>query len=518
MESVIVDSALKGRARGRIRSDSCSVSNGVSHAFVLLMLMFSAVTVALISCVLFGFESAGAASWAVIASFVLNGILSCCALVKDAAARSFSLVQIHWLFFLTFFVVAPLSQYAVGYFCWGYLISDPSYLRANFLLFIWAVLFFAFSTVRAKRPKVDSRGADKFFEGLPQVSRDSVAILVLLSAAATAGIVVLAGFENLFSRSTFSLGLDQTLTLLLEKVLRCTPLFAFAFTFVRFKQRRDCLGSLALCTVLLFLADFPFGMERYNAAAMYGGLMLLCVPVFRKCKGAFPVFFLLLFLVVFPASNVFRYNEFDLSLLSSAVADAFFSFGKGFSTEDYDAYSMLVRSVDYIEAYGATNGVQLLGVLLFFVPRSIWPEKPVGSGVTIATDQGQAFTNVSCPLPAEGIMNFGFVGLVLFAAIFGMLCRRIDAKGNVGGWAVFYPSLCFLFFFVLRGDLLSSFAYLVGFAAVYLIALFVVLSSPRPLDSFDGQRDLKKVRSAHERTAVVHQAISKLDVLPEHEK
>ena len=174
----------------------------------------------------------------------------------------------------------------------------------------------------------------------------------------------------MFSRSTFSLGLEQTFSLLLEKVLRCTPLFAFAFVFVRFKQHRDCLATLVLCAALLFLADFPFGMPRYNAAAVYGGLMLLCVPLFRRRRGLFPLVFLILFLVVFPASNVFRANEFDLSLLTSAITKTITSFGEGFSSGDYDAYSILVRSLDYVGAHGPTQGMQLLGAFLFFVPRS----------------------------------------------------------------------------------------------------------------------------------------------------
>lgn len=452
----------------------------MSHAFILLMLAFGAAVLALFFSVLSGLEPRDVAGWAVVVSFVFNGVFSCWALIKDAAARPYSLVQVHWLFFLTFFVVAPLSQYAADYFCWDYPISDASYLTANVLLLVWAMVFSVFSMMGAKHVKLAEENASGFFAQMPQVSRGSVVILVSLSAAATVAIVLLVGLDNLFSRSTFSFELDQTLTLLLDKVLRCTPLFAFVFVFIRFKQSGDCLGALVVCAALLLLADFPFGMARYNAAAVYGGLLLLCTPFFRRCKGLFPLVFLLLFLVVFPAWNVFRANEFDLGLFISAAGKALSSLGEGFSTGDYDAYSMFVRSLNYAESYGPTGGMQLLGALLFFVPRSIWPAKPIGSGAMMASAQGQAFTNISCPLSAEGIVNFGILGVALFAAVLGVLCRKIDRESGSGGLEIFYPFLCFLFFFMLRGDLLSSFAYATGFAAVFYAMYLVVLRSSHP--------------------------------------
>ena len=95
-------------------------------------------------------------------------------------------------------------------------------------------------------------------------------------------------------------------------------------------------------------------------------------------------------------------------------------------------------------------------------------------------------------------MNFGFVGLFLFAAIIGKLCRKIDDKGSLGGWAVFYPFLCFLFFFMLRGDMLSSFAYVIGFAAVYLAMFFVVSSFSRLRGSRLRRKGIKEDLSGFE--------------------
>lgn len=469
---------LEGKSGTRLPVGSGRSNSKKGHAFILLTLVLAASVLTLLSSVLLGIESRGDVNWAVVVSFLFNGAFACWALIRDAAVRPFSLVQVHWLFFLTFFVIAPLSQYAANYSCWGYPVSQTSYVTSNAILFIWAVFFLAFSTVGAKGATSSAGNAESFFYRLPQVSKGSVWVVLALSLVATSMLVSLVGFENLFSRSTFSLNLDKTQSLLLEKVLRCTPLFAFTFAFIRFKQSKDCFGALVLGAILLLLADFPFGMPRYNAAAVYGGLMLLCIPSFRRRKGLFPIVFLLLFLVVFPASNVFRLNEFDLDLFAMAIGRTFASFSEGFCSADYDAYSMLPRALDYVSVHGLTGGAQLLGALLFFVPRVVWPEKPQGSGATIVSAQGQAYTNISCPLPAEGIMNFGVIGLVAFAVLFGIACKRIDASSEMGGWAIFHPFLCFLFFFMLRGDLLSSFAYTTGFAVVYFATFLIAVPAP----------------------------------------
>ena len=86
------------------------------------------------------------------------------------------------------------------------------------------------------------------------------------------------------------------------------------------------------------------------------------------------------------------------------------------------------RRKKYVEEFGISWGNQLLGAILFFVPRSIWPSKPLGTGHTaiVALDQ-HYFSNVSAPLIAEGYVNFGIVGVVLFALAAGWIFRKLDS-------------------------------------------------------------------------------------------
>ena len=141
----------------------------------------------------------------------------------------------------------------------------------------------------------------------------------------------------------------------------------------------------------------------------------------------------------------------------------------------YDAFSIIEGARKYVEVADFTYGYQLLGSLFFFVPRSIWVTKPIGSGAMISTFMGQSFTNISCPLIAEGYVNFGILGVILFALVTGALCTVVDRKYwenapenlNFSLIKVLYPVLPPYFFFMLRGDLMSSFAYTSAYVVTF---------------------------------------------------
>lgn len=443
-------------------------------SYLMIMASFALLVYVVISVV--GDVSLMSPDYAVVATFVGNGLLGSIALFREILKKPFSLCMIHWLFYVTFFAIAPLAQYLHGYSCWGYPLTDGDCLSANLLLLIWALLFLAFSSGSARR-KLDgsSVGYDDLFYRIPNVSKTAVAVVMSLSLIATGILIVLVGFNDLFARDTFSFGVEQKSTgLLLDKVLRSTPVFAFLFVFVRYRQSKDMRVALAICAGLLLLADFPTGMARYNMAFVYGGLIIVCSRRVYSVKGLFCFIFLLGFLVIFPAINVFRVNEFDPGLFFSELYVALGNVGSGFMSADYDAYSLFARALDYVELFGAGGGTQLLGALLFFVPRSFWAGKPYGSGQTIAEAQGQIYTNLSCPLPAEGVINFGFLGLILFAVMFALICSRLDRRGCAGKLGLFYPFSCLLFFFMMRGDLMSSFAYAAGNFVVFACMRLIV--------------------------------------------
>jgi hypothetical protein len=120
-------------------------------------------------------------------------------------------------------------------------------------------------------------------------------------------------------------------------------------------------------------------------------------------------------------------------------------------------------------------GHQLLGSLLFFVPSSIWSAKPLATGIFLAdyliANYSMWFTNLSAPLIAEGYLDFGPGGVVLYAAVMAWLVvylNRLALRRN--NWMAFpmatYASVFLMI--VLRGSLMIA----LGFAAAALVSFY----------------------------------------------
>ena len=184
------------------------------------------------------------------------------------------------------------------------------------------------------------------------------------------------------------------------------------------------------------------------------------------------------FLVIFPFLNAFRNTSFDDVDKGAAIMRTVQNLPDTWKEGDYDAYAMLTIVLDHVQNYGITWGKQLVGVMLFWMPRSIWATKPIGTGHFVATQKGWLFTNLSAPLPAEAIINAGRIGMLLWAFILGWIICKLDKlywnrnnadKENKTPFELLYPVLIMFFFFMNRGDLLSSTAYMTAYIVVWWI-------------------------------------------------
>lgn len=444
-----------------------------SHVTIILLILTSAVVLNMLL-VQISLADIDGLDFGVIASFCFNLLVATVFLVRESFSKPYSLAQVHWLFIIVFMCVAPCSQYLNGFVCWGHQLSESDYITTNFLVSTWELCFVVGGFLGHR--KQSTKKTLNLYD-LP-VSKSAVNTAILLSLFCTLVLIKMVGFDSLFARSTYSLGLDQTTGLIADQLLRGIPVFVFVVSWIRWISKRDCLLHVLITLVLMLVSAFPFALSRYSMAVIYGGLCVFCFPVFRQKTGIFPLFFLLAFLVFFPASNTFRVNDFSVSTLLEAIASTLLRLDKGFLSEDYDAYSMLYRAWCFVTTSGATFGYQLIGVLFFFIPRTLWPSKPVGSGYTIAKSQHQVFLNLSCPLPGEGLINFGFIGLMAFSFIGSHLVCRVDealwSGISIKWFKPFYPFLAMFVFFIMRGDMLSSCSYLIGFFAAYSIVLLVV--------------------------------------------
>lgn len=264
--------------------------------------------------------------------------------------------------------------------------------------------------------------------------------------------------------------ISSSSALIFDKVLRPIPWCSFIVAL--------CCGCSkrikSLLFILALLSVSPIGVSR-NAAAIYW--LPVVIILFTKYIKGNRFIYLMLFgmFIVFPFMDNFRYFSGDIR----------FKFSMDYlDTMNMDASQMFMSVLKYdIVTYGR----QLLGVALFWVPRSIWPTKPIGSGAFVAESCNGWFNNVSMPYFAEGYLNFGLLGLILFIIVAGIISGRLDARywynpdrfrnPNVG----FYLIALGATIFIMRGDLLSSFAYTVGTLISYYIVVRLTVSKSRKI-------------------------------------
>ena len=390
--------------------------------------------------------------------------------------QPYSLNKIFYLFSLFFFGIAPLIQfYEGGAFFGARLLLENEIYYMNILIVLILLFYQAFYTLFYKlyREKKSYPIADKFLIK-KKLDRLNSFKLLLISTLSFVFVLYTVDFNifnlllrggELTSRNENSQNIATNLIII--QVVR--PLTMMCLYFYLISSSKKLVVGIVLFSLAL-VSIFPTGVPRFYAAAMYIPLLLVTVPFLRR-KNIFSISLVLGLLIIYPLLNYFR--EF------ASLEEVKFSLNyQMFNTGHFDSYQNFALIVihDFF-----TAGYQLVGVLLFFVPRSIWSSKPVGSGEYIATELNFYFKNISANYFAEGYINFGFIGILCFIVILAFLTARIDKlfwnyivyyKDNF--LRVGYMIMLGMLFFILRGDLLSSFAFTVGFFVSYFIILLTI--------------------------------------------
>jgi hypothetical protein len=174
-----------------------------------------------------------------------------------------------------------------------------------------------------------------------------------------------------------------------------------------------------------------------------------------------------------PILDIFR-NFSQKSELKLRISPEYFRLGH---FDPYHNLNLVVNSIDI------TYGHQLLTSLLFFIPKSIWSGKGVGSGSFVADEANLYFHNISMPFVAEAFINFGLLGVVGFCLVLGVIVAKIDLSYHLRGYLSIHKPLYYmllaLFFFILRGDLMSALAYTIGITGAYITLIFMIQACDR---------------------------------------
>lgn len=246
-----------------------------------------------------------------------------------------------------------------------------------------------------------------------------------------------------------------------------------------FKGPYKFLGTLGLFIVIISV--FPTGIPRFLALALYLPLILHWFFVSLKFKEnklnilnlLFPNILIFGVIFIFPTLNLFRFYADHLFVVDN------FNYLKIISVQaildgHFDSYQMLTRGLNV----GEINfGYGFISSLLFFIPRSIWQDKGVGSGYDISYLSDLNLPNVSAPLILELYLNFWYLGVLFGGLTLGFLLSMIDKffikitsyKISLA-WIIYFQSVGY-FFLILRGSFLAAFAYFLSWILTWLVII-----------------------------------------------
>jgi hypothetical protein len=243
---------------------------------------------------------------------------------------------------------------------------------------------------------------------------------------------------------------------------------------------------LVFIVMLLFLKNI-FTEKRNTLGPIYIALIYLFYPKLLDSNSKFFLFLFLSMVIMFPLMSSLTHIDANLDQIvekPELLYESFLRFGTisgAFESLHYDAFSNILATLEYVEINGIALGYQLLGVILFFIPRSIWASKPTTTGELIGeylmNTTPRDYSNLSNAIVSEGYINLGVFGVVLLAIILAYFIVKfiswMISKNYFKEFIAFYFALHLLF--LLRGDLTNGVSYFIGpLLSIYFVPKFLI--------------------------------------------
>lgn len=402
----------------------------------------------------------------------------------------------------TWLGITPLLQYLARENPLDVVLSDSVYVLQSAVVLIGLIAFdVVYGLVVRSRPLQKSRSGGTIARNL---STHRVVLLGLFAVASTPVFVqALGGFdvlftsrqartEILFSSGLYSAGSKASGAILTSaaSVIPFVAMYAMTFLLIVRKDLRRKVDFVSLylavlgCNVIL---NNPISSSRFWFLVIVLSLCFI-FPWSRSIVGVRVIIgvFVAGSLFLFPYLDVFRYS--DGSRESRGVIDMILD------KSDYDSMVQVGNSINYSSIYGHSIGENFLGAFLFWVPRGVWPSKPIDTGSALAQFVGYHHENLSAPLWAEGYWAFGVLGVAAAFSVLGYVCGKlvsIDLAQNkitnvVGGWSFVLAPLSVYVVLILRGSLLQSMSRL--FVLVLILFFCTAIIEKKSFGTAAGDR------------------------------
>lgn len=213
---------------------------------------------------------------------------------------------------------------------------------------------------------------------------------------------------------------SSSLSLLVDAAIRIPFLVLSIYFFFR---RRGPSFTFWMASIASLIINNPISSPRYIFG--FAVVLFLGMIFFRardKFRSHYAMGLVLALLFIFPVLDAWRYDVG--ASIKIDISDSI-KYNSVASNGDYDAYQQLLNGIGYADKEGFSYGRQLLGAVLFWVPRSLWPDKPVSSGGLVASTLRYYNENLSMPLWGEFYLDFGYLGVVAGFFLFGGVVKSI---------------------------------------------------------------------------------------------
>jgi len=403
------------------------------------------------------------------------------------------------IFNYLFFFIAPVFQISSlslvnSRFPNDFIFNSSSVITANILIILFNITFFLSYLYFKKKSRINSL---VLYEKPIFSKHSTIAILTILFLCA---LVVCFNYEyvitNIFESIYITNSKSESVSSLLirKKFLFFLPMAGVVASISYLKEKNKLSSNtivificLLVFIIMLFFLKNIFTEKRNTLGPIYIALIYLFYPKFLNSNSKFFLFLFLSMVVMFPLMSSLTHIDATLDQIienPNLLYESFLRFGTisgAFESLHYDAFSNILATLEYVEINGISWGYQLLGVFLFFIPRSIWLSKPTSTGELIGeylmNTTPRNYSNLSNAVVSEGYINFGFFGVVLLAIILAYFIVKfiswMISKNYFKEFISFYFALHLLF--LLRGDLTNGVSYFVGpLISIYFIPKLLI--------------------------------------------
>lgn len=431
-------------------------------------------------------------------SFILNFIsLTFFMIYNIQYEKEFSpFLSVFIVFQILFFIVAPVVQIdfivskgfdGSGSFIQNFPFTEGMCIRANAYIFLFNIVFFMTYLYFKRR----IRTSKDISYNYPQIP------LYLLALAFFSILLILFNFKSILFQyqNEFYKEAEQTSVssyLIVQKFLYFIPFSAIILAQYYLKSKNKLTVNFYVVVILLvfFIAVIlflknPLTEKRNALGPLYITLLFLFFRKILNTNYKVTSFMFFSMVLIFPILTIITHSRYTLSqmiakpiLISKNIE--YLSVNDAFNSLHYDAYPNFLATIDFYDKKPVVYGEQLSCSLFFFVPRSLWKDKPETTGFKIGNyliDKYKFnFNNLSNPYISEAYINFGIIGIILFASalsyFFMIMIRWIQSQDYLKVVFAFYFSIYLMYF--LRGDLTNGFAFIVAFwMAVIVVPKYI---------------------------------------------